>query len=174
MTTENEPPEEKGKSTPEPIRQTFSPSGIELRPEPAKSPRISGRAAGLILLTGAAVLGVFAYGGLRRQHQQALAAEGSPYKKVVPARPDDVALGLSTATSVSVPANARPGVLPAEPYNPNQLQRPDSDLPKERVVVRRAQAAPLVVHEPTQEERALSVAYLTEQQARMGGPSPPG
>ena len=80
MTTENKPPEEeaKGKSAPEPIRETISPSGIELRPEPAKSPRISSRAAGLILLAGAAVLGVFAYGGLRRQHQQALAAEGSP------------------------------------------------------------------------------------------------
>ena len=173
MTTENKPPEEeaKGKSAPEPIRETISPSGIELRPEPAKSPRISSRAAGLILLAGAAVLGVFAYGGLRRQHQQALAAEGSPYKKVGPARPDDVDQALSPATSAGVRANARPGVLPAEPDDPNQLQRPDPDLPKERIVVRRAQAqqtpAPPVAHEPTQEERALSVAYMTEQQARL-------
>jgi type IV secretory pathway VirB10-like protein len=173
MTTENKPPEEeaKGKSAPEPIRETFSPSGIELRPEPAKSPRISSRAAGLILLAGASVLGVFAYGGLRRQHQQALAAEGSPYKKVVPARPDDVDQALSPATSAGVRANPRPGVLPAEPDDPNQLQRPDSDLPKERIVVRRAQAqqtpAPPVAREPTQEERALSVAYVTEQQARL-------
>ena len=173
MTTENKPPEEeaKGKSAPEPIRETISPSGIELRPEPAKSPRISSRAAGLILLAGAAVLSVFAYGGLRRQHQQALAAEGSPYKKVGPARPDDVDQALSPATSAGVRANARPGVLPAEPDDPNQLQRPDSDLPKERIVVRRAQAqqtpTPPVAHEPTQEERALSVAYMTEQQARL-------
>ena len=81
MTTENKPPEDeaKGKSTPEPIRETISPSGIELHPEPAKSPRISSRAGGLIVLAGVAVLGVFAYSGLRRQHQQAVAAEGSPY-----------------------------------------------------------------------------------------------
>jgi len=173
MTTENKPPEEeaKGKSAPEPIRETVSPSGIELRPEPAKSPRISSRAAGLILLAGAAVLGVFAYGGLRRQHQQALAAEGSPYKKVGPARPDDVDQALSPTTLASARANARPGVLPAAPDDPDQLQRLDSDLPKERIVVRRVQApqtsAPPVAHEPTQEERALSVAYMTDQQARL-------
>ncbi len=33
-----------------------------------------------------------------------------------------------------------PESLPAAPDDPNQLQRPDSDLPKERIVVRRAQA----------------------------------
>ncbi len=173
MTTENKPPEEKakGKSTPEPIRETISPSGIELRPEPAKSPRISSRAAGLILLTGAAVLAVFAYGGLRRQHEKAVAVEGSPYKKVVPARPDDVDLALSPSTSARVQGTPRPGVLAAEPDDPNQLQRPDSDLPNERIVVRRAQApqtaAQPIAHEATQEERALSVAYMTEQQARL-------
>jgi len=166
MTTENRPPEEeaKGKSAPEPIRETISPTGIELHPEPAKSPRISSRAGGLIVLAGVAVLGVFAYSGLRRQHQQAVAAEGSPYKKVGPARPDDVDQALSPATSAGVRANARPGVLPAEPDDPNQLQRPDSDLPKERIVVRQT---PAPAHEPTQEERALSVAYMTEQQARL-------
>jgi type IV secretory pathway VirB10-like protein len=172
MITENKPPEEKakGKSMPEPIRETISPSGIELRPEPAKSPRISRRAAALILLTGASVLGVFAYGGLRRQHQRAVAAEGSPYKKIFPARPDDVDQALRPATSASVQANPRLGLTGGPDY-PNQLQRPDSDLPNERIVVRRAQTpqtvAQPVAHEPTQEERALSVAYMTEQQARL-------
>ena len=166
MTTEGKP---------EPVRETASPSGIDLRPQPQKSPRISGRAAGLILLTGAAVLGLFAYGGLRRRQQQAVAAEGSPYKKVEPARPDEVQQ-LSPIVSAGARTNAGPGILPAAADDPNQLQNPDSELPKERIVVRRVQApqpAPtpvpqqVVAREPTPEERALSVAYTTEQQARM-------
>jgi type IV secretory pathway VirB10-like protein len=159
---------------PEPVRETASPSGIDLRPQPEKSPRISGRAAGLIVLTGVAVLGLFAYGGLRRRQQQAVAAEGSPYKKVEPARSDEVQQ-LSPAGSAGVRTNAGPGILPAAGDDPNQLQHPDSDLPKERIVVRRSQtpqspppvAQPPIAREPTPEERALSVAYMTEQQARM-------
>jgi type IV secretion system protein TrbI len=176
VTTEGKSPDAKGngKSMPEPVRETVSPSGIDLRPEPEKSPRISGRAAGLIVLAVMAVLGVFAYGGLRRQQQRAVAAEGSPYKKVEPARSDEVQQ-LSPGTA-GARGNARPGVLPAAPDDPNQLQRPDADLPNERIVVRRAQAPqsapppapqPVVAREPTPEERALSVAYMTEQQARM-------
>ena len=164
MTTEGKP---------EPVRETASPSGIDLRPQPEKSPRISGRAAGLIVLTGVAVLGLFAYGGLRRRQQQAVAAEGSPYKKVEPARSDEVQQ-LSPVGSAGVRTNAGPGILPAAADDPNQLQHPDSDLPKERIVVRRAQspqpappASQTVAREPTPEERALSVAYMTEQQARM-------
>ena len=165
MTTEGKP---------EPVRETASPSGIDLRPQPEKSPRISGRAAGLIVLTGVAVLGLFAYGGLRRRQQQTVAAEGSPYKKVEPARSDEVQQ-LSPAGSAGARTNLGPGILPAAADDPNQLQHPDSDLPNERIVVRRAQAqsaAPAVTQppgarEPTPEERALSVAYMTEQQARM-------
>jgi type IV secretory pathway VirB10-like protein len=157
---------------PEAVRETASPSGIDLRPQPQKSPRISGRAAGLIVLTGVAVLGLFAYGGLRRRQQQAAAAGGSPYKKVEPARPDEVEQ-LSPAGSAGARTNAGPGILPAAADDPNQLQHSDSDLPKERIVVRRSQAPqspvaqPPVAREPTPEERALSVAYMTEQQARM-------
>ena len=165
MTTEGKP---------EPVRETASPSGIDLRPQPQKSPRISGRAAGLIVPTGVAVRGLFAYGGLRRRQQQAVAAEGSPYKKVEPARSDEVQQ-LSPVGSAGARTNAGPGILPAAADDPNQLQHPDSDLPNERIVVRRAQAPqsappasqPVVAREPTPEERALSVAYMTEQQARM-------
>src|SRR5580704_6439058 len=123
---------------PEPVRETATPSGIDLRPQPEKSPRISGRAAGLIVLTGVAVLGLFAYGGLRRRQQQAVAAEGSPYKKVEPARSDEVRQ-LSPAGSAGVRTNAGPGSLPAAGDDPNQSQHPDSDLPKARIVVRRSQ-----------------------------------
>src|ERR1035441_958390 len=178
VTTEGKPAEGKvnEKPMPEPVRETASPSGIDLRPQPEKSPRISGRAAGLVVLTGAVVLGLFADGGIRRQHQQAVAAEGSAYKKVEPARPDDVQQALSATPSAAGRANARSGILPAAPDDPNQLQPPDSDLPKERIVVRRPQASqpppppvaqPPAVRDLTPEERALSVAYLAEQQARL-------
>lgn len=178
MTTEGKPPDAKGdeKASPEPIRVTASPSGIDLRPQPEKSPRISRRAAGLLLLTGMAVLGVFVYGGLRRQHQQAAAAEGSPYKKVEPARPDEVQEALSPSASAAARANAKPGILPAAPDDTTQSQQVGTDLPTERIVVRRAQAPkpapspvtpPPATHEPTPEERALSAAYLAEQQARI-------
>jgi hypothetical protein len=83
VTTEDKSPDAKGngKSMPEPVRETVSPSGIDLRPEPEKSPKISRRAGGLIVLAVVAVLGVFAYGGLRRQQQRAVAAEGSPTRR---------------------------------------------------------------------------------------------
>ncbi len=178
MPTEGKPPDATGddKATPEPIRLTASPGGINLRPQPEKSPRISGRAAGLIVLTGVAVLGVFVYGGLRRQHQQATAAEGSPYKKVEPARPDQIQETLTSDGSAAAHANARPGILPGAPGGVRQSQQAGTDLPTERIVVRRAQTpqpAPLPVtqpsttHQPTPEERALSAAYLAEQQARI-------
>ena len=178
MTTENKPPEEKGnqKSAPEPVRETVSPSGIDLRPEPEKSSRISKKVGGVIVLAVLAVLVMFMFGGLRRQHQQGVAAEGSAYKKVEPARPDDVDQALNPAYSAGVHANVKPGVLTGAPDDPNQLQPPDSDLPKERIVVRRAQAPqaarppvtqPPVIREPTPEERALSAAYMLEQQARL-------
>ena len=139
MTTEDKPPDEKGngKSMPACSRNGFA---QRYRPaagagEIAKDQQESRRfdRAGRV---GSA--GVFAYGGLRRQQQQAVAAEGSPYKKVEPARPDEVQQ-LSPVLA-GVRGNAKPGILPAAPDDPNQLQRQDSDLPKERIVVRRAQA----------------------------------
>jgi len=179
MTTENKPPDnEQGneKSMPGPVRETVSPSGIDLRPEPEKSSRISKKVAGLIVLAVLAVLVMFMFGGLRRQHQQAAAAEGSAYKKVEPARPGDVDQALNPAYSAGVHTNVKPGLLPGAPDDPNQVQPQDSDLPKERIVVRRAQAPlaarppvtqPPVIREPTPEERALSAAYMLEQQARL-------
>jgi hypothetical protein len=41
----------------------------------------------------------------------AVAAEGSPYKKVEPARPDDVDQALNPANSAGAHANVKPGVL---------------------------------------------------------------
>ncbi len=177
MTTEGKSPDAKGngKAMPEPVRETVSPSGIDLRPEPEKSPRISGRAAGLIVLAVVAVLGVFAYGGLRRQQQHAVAAEGSPYKKVEPARPDEVQqlspwirgrarereAGNSARRSLTIRinCNARTPIC--------RMSESSSGAPRHHNPRRRPSAQPVVAREPTPEERALSVAYMTEQQARM-------
>src|ERR1035438_3122070 len=127
VTTEDKSPDAKGngKAMPEPVRETVSPSGIDLRPAPEKSPKISRRAGGLIVLAVVAVLGVFAYGGLRRQQQRAVAAEGSAYKKVEPARSDEVQQ-LSSGTT-GMRGNARPGILPAAPGDPSQLQSAQAD-----------------------------------------------
>jgi type IV secretion system protein TrbI len=178
VTTVANHPEDQGRGepAPEPVRETFSPSGIDLRPQPEKAPRISKRAAGAILLVGVAVLGVFVFGGLRRQQQQSVAAEGSPYKKVEPARPDEVQQALSPSSTAGGRVSARPGIVPAAADDPYQLQRSESDLPKERIVVRQPAVQqpapppivlPAVTREATPEDRALSLAYTTEQQARM-------
>ena len=86
MTTEAKSPEDQTAkiATPNPIRETISPSGIDLRPQPQGSLRISKRAAGLIILVGAVVLGLIAYGGWnRQQHATANAERGN--RKVEPA-----------------------------------------------------------------------------------------
>ncbi len=170
MITENKPPEDhiNGEAIPEPLREAASPSGIDLKPRPEKPLRISKRAAGLLVLIGVAIAGLFAYGGLRRRHQQVVAAEGSPFKKVEPARPDDVQEAINPSPVT------KPDLVPATSDDLSQSQNPE--LPKERIVVRRAPvaaAAPApvrlspVVHEQTPEERALSAAYMAEQQARL-------
>jgi type IV secretion system protein TrbI len=153
--------------------ETSSPSGMDLRPEPEKAVRISKKAAGCIIGVGATVLAFFAYGGLRRQNQLSAAAQGSVHKKVEPARPDDIQQSLSPAAR----STTKPGVALVTPdADPTELQRPDSGLPSERVVVRSVSSPrsvpPAIALAPTSrelapEERALAAAYAAEQQARL-------
>ena len=171
MSTEGKPAETKENAEPKlaPLSETVSPGSIDLRPSPDKSPRVSRRAGVLIGIAAAVVLGAFAYGELSRQRELTAAAEGGLYKKVEPARPDEAQQNLGTGT-------ARPGILPATPDSVGQMQRPDPELPTERIVVRRAQVsqpapppAPKQVpaREPTPEEKAWASAYVAEQQARL-------
>jgi type IV secretion system protein VirB10 len=155
---------------PQPPRETNSPSGIDLRPQPEKPLRISRRAAGLIVLIGLSIAGLFAYGGARRRHQEIVAADETPLKKVEPARPDEIQQVLKPA-SVNKTEHLHEAV-----HGPHQLQTPRPDLPNEGTVVRRVSPPPppgapvnsaAVVHEPTAEQRALSAAYVTEQRARL-------
>ena len=169
MTTEAKSPEDQTAkiATPNPIRETISPSGIDLRPQPQGSLRISKRAAGLIILVGAVVLGLVAYGGWNRQrHAAANADHGN--RKVEPAKPDDIEDGLG---SINPPESRTKRKLGASHEESNELQRPDSDLPAERVVVRSAPStrspSAVAIRELTPEERALAAAYASEQQARL-------
>ena len=55
-----------------------APSGLDLNPRPPRTVRVSKRAAGLVMAVGAVVLGLFAYGGYKRQQRQLAAlAEGA-------------------------------------------------------------------------------------------------
>ena len=63
-----------------------APSGLDLNPRPPRSVRVSKRAAGTLMLIAAIILGLFAYGGYKRQQRQvATLAEGSMPHNVAPA-----------------------------------------------------------------------------------------
>ena len=63
-----------------------APNGLDLNPRPPRSVRVSKRAAGALMAIVACVLGLFAYGGYKRQERQvATLAEGSMPHNVAPA-----------------------------------------------------------------------------------------
>jgi type IV secretory pathway VirB10-like protein len=118
-------------------------------------------------------MGLFAYGGIKRAHRQAAAALGTPYRKVEPARPEDLEKELSAAPASSARVNNRPGLRPA---TPDESTRSAPELTGERVVVRRAAqpptAAPIIPVQAaprpmTQQEWTLAETYRAEQQARI-------
>jgi hypothetical protein len=175
VTTEARPPEDNraSQTAPQPARDAGSSSGIDLRPEPQDAVRISKGAGALLVIVGAVVLGLLAYGGLKREQPRTAAALGNAHKKVEPARPDDIQQSLSPAAR----STTKPGVALVTPdADPTQLQRPDSGLPSERVVVRSVSSprlVPLAIaraptsRELTPEERVLAAAYTAKQQARL-------
>ena len=63
-----------------------APSGLDLNPRPPRSVRVSKRAAGTLMAIAAVILGLFAYGGYKRQQRQvATLAEGRVPHNVAPA-----------------------------------------------------------------------------------------
>src|ERR1700716_3835904 len=81
-----------------PSSKMDAPSGLDLNPRPPRSVRVSKRAAGTLMLIAAVILGLFAYGGYKRQQRQvATLAEGSMPHNVAPA----TAAGAEIAKDVS-------------------------------------------------------------------------
>src|SRR5437764_5484382 len=69
-----------------PSSKMDAPSGLDLNPRPPRSVRVSKRAAGTLMAMAAIVLGLFAYGGYKRQQRQvATLAEGSMPHDLAPA-----------------------------------------------------------------------------------------
>jgi len=153
-----------------------APSGLDLNPRPPRSVRVSKRAAGTLMAIAAVILGLFAYGGYKRQQRQvATLADGSVPHNVAPA----TAAGAEIAKDVpsgNVPNSPqqRPGLVdsgtlvPPSDLQPAQVNQPQGG----QVFVRQAPipAQPPIApvpqpREPSPEERRLLAAYQREQQA---------
>lgn len=153
-----------------------APSGLDLNPRPPRAVRVSKRAGGALMALAAIILGLFAYGGYRRQQRQVatLADSGLPRS----AAPATVA-GAEIAKAVpsgDVPTAAHATI----PSSSGILQAPE-DLEQRSLDRNQTQSAPAVIvrqtpttavapiqpvsHEPTPEERRLIAAYEREQQA---------
>jgi type IV secretory pathway VirB10-like protein len=155
-----------------------APSGLDLNPRPPRSVRVSRRAGGTLIAVAAVVLGLFAYGGYKRQQRQvATLAEKSMPQNVAPA----TAAGVEIAKDVpsgNVPimpaqqsgGGGDPGLL--QPPGAPQLQPGQMPPNGGQVFVRQAPVPPPPVapqipqpREPSPEERRLLAAYEREQQA---------
>jgi type IV secretion system protein VirB10 len=156
-----------------PASKMDAPSGLDLNPRPPRSVRVSKRAAGTVMAIAAIILGLFAYGGYKRQQRQiATMADGSLPHNVLPA----TAAGAEIAKEVSLRANpqqpaglAAPGFL--QPPGDAELQ--GGQVPSGGQVFVRQTSMPVQPpvaqipqpREPSPEERRLLAAYEREQQA---------
>jgi type IV secretion system protein TrbI len=152
-----------------------APSGLDLNPRPPRSVRVSKRAAGTLMAIAAIILGLFAYGGYKRQQRQvATLAEGSMPHNVAPATAAGVEIAKDLPSG-NVPINPqqRAGADPGLLQPPGDMQLQAGQLPAGgQVFVRQAPipAQPVVAQipqprEPSPEERRLLAAYEREQQA---------
>ena len=159
-----------------------APSGLDLNPRPPRPVRVSKRAAGALMALAAVILGLFAYGGYKRQQRQVVAlAEGSVPRNVSPA----------TAAGVDIAKDIPSGNLPIAPSLRGNSSDPGTLVPpgelqslqatqqlggvpgkSGQVFVRQAPmpAQPTGAQvpqprEPSPEERRLIAAYEREQQA---------
>ena len=148
-----------------------APSGLDLNPRPPRSVRVSKRAAGVVMAIVAVILGLFAYGGYKRQQRQvATLREGSPPREVAPATiaGSEISKDVPSGNVPNMPT--QPGVLqpPGELLAPTTARQPQGAGP---VYVRQAPmpVQPEVVsaqaRQPSPAERALIAAYEREQQA---------
>lgn len=175
------------------VKPIESPAGLDLHPKPQASARVSKRAGIAVGAIAIILLGLFAYGGYRRQVRAQVAARDSGLPKgVAPA----------TASASEVEKDIPSGNAPLVRNDPNQLQPPDqgkraaaastcsidprtgqayrfnpdtgqpcSEYGQARVVIRQPGYAPAPVTaapaQPTPEEQRIAAEYQREQDAML-------
>ena len=159
-----------------------APDGLDLHPRPPRPVRVSKRAAGALMAIAAIILGLFAYGGYKRQQRQVAAlAEGNTPRNVSPATAAgvDIAKDIPTgnlpnaSTLRGAPSESGTLVPPGEiQTGPAGQQIGSAPGAGGQVFVRQAPlpAQPVAAQipqprEPSPQERRLLAAYEREQQA---------
>jgi type IV secretory pathway VirB10-like protein len=159
-----------------------APTGLDLNPRPPRTVRVSKRAAGLLMAATAVVLGLFAYGGYKRQQRQVAAlSEANTPRSVAPATAagTEIAKAVPSGNVPNVPAqrseSGDAGVLqpPADAQRAlNGNQGGATNAPQ--LIVQQPPPVPQPIaaqvpqtHEPSPEERSLIAAYQREQQAML-------
>jgi type IV secretion system protein VirB10 len=140
-----------------------SPSGLDLNPKPPNPIRVSKRAGVLVLIVCAVILGLFAYGGYRRQRQQQAAVAELGSKGVAPATfaGNEIAKETPSGNAVLSRPSASELVAPEE-------TKPGAERPvPERIVVRQAPPVQEAPRTPSPEEQERTAAFAREQQTMV-------
>ncbi|MDQ1472383.1 MAG: type secretion system protein TrbI [Bryobacterales bacterium] len=147
-----------------------APSGLDLNSRAPRSVRVSKRAAGVVMAIVAVVLGLFAYGGYKRQQRQvATLAERNQPREVAPATVagSEIAKEVPSGNLPNMPPQSGvlqpPGELP--PATATQPQGGGPVYVRQAPVQVQPEAAPVPPRQPSPEERTLIAAYEREQQA---------
>ena len=158
----------------EAVRPMDAPAGIDLRPQPAPTVRVSKRAGIAVFCLLATVLGLFAYGGYKRQARDQAATSDRRPKNVVPATAagteitKEIASGDVSATARSSGSNpVTPDLQPPTDAVTTSNRNSTSTTPQTygpRGPTSQPVAA-LQPVEPTPEEKRLLLAYQQEMQA---------
>ena len=188
-------PEDENTEVPRPPLE--SPTGLDLHPKPESSPRVSKRVGLIIGVVGLLILIGFAYGGYRRsvKAEATARAHGLP-RALAPAADAEIVQSIPAGNAAFAHKSTTPstelelpddsvGVLsnpcfsdgkPNAQFRFNPETGQPCSAPLERVVVRRAPGqgssavAPVQVHEPTAEEKAIT-AWAEQERAAMIAPT---
>jgi type IV secretion system protein VirB10 len=193
----NNTPKDDHESSNQDVKPIDSPAGIDLRPTPNTSARVSKRAVLAIGTVAIALLSAFAYGGYRRQiRAQAAAHDAGLPSAVGPATASanevmkdfplrDASVVANDPNQLQPPGSVRVSQLQpgaqncgfdqhsGQPYRFNpETGQPCASSTQDRIVVRQPPPYPRAqtassVPEPTPEERRLAAAYQREQEAML-------
>ena len=159
-----------------------SPSGLDLNPRPPQTVRISRRTSLALVALVALLLGLFAYGGWKRQQRQVAAlTEANFPKRVAPATAaaadieKNVLSGNVPTTRTQPPGNTNSGQLQAPedmqgsgkaaPNSAGMMVPPDSYV-RQAAPIPPTYVAPVQpIYQPNPEEHRRQLAYESEQRA---------